>query len=599
MTGFRGSDPFVEQVRAATDIVALVSSYLELRQAGRRWKGVCPFHTEKTPSFFVHEENQTFYCFGCHQGGDVFRFLMLQERLTFPEALRMLAEKAGIPMPRLRGHDSSEDRIGEALEVAAAFYRNMLRSPAGGPALAYLAKRGIDEKEIERYGIGWAPASWDGLLRHARQLLPERALIQAGLLIEGERGLYDRFRERIMIPVRTAGGRTVAFGGRLLGPGEPKYLNSPETSVYRKGTILFGLPEAREAIRSAGNLIVVEGYFDVIALMAAGIGNAVGTCGTALSADQAALLRRYGERWTLLFDGDFAGRAAVLRALDAAVPVHPGVRIALCPDGLDPDTWVRGDGADAVRAGVARAVTPLQYLDTWTRDQGMQIEQIIPRAAELLKKVADPLVRERWVQEAAGRFHLTEARIWSVIGKSTGTEAGRSAAMAAAGFVGGRDASSAGENAGADRAGAVLTARERQIVSAAVRRPVIAPLLIAAIDGLPVVGTACREILDWISSIGDGVDDAAGLLSRAAEDPGRMRDFAFMHGEAEDPDPGVENPEEILRRLQLWGLRYRMRSLTDSIRLTEEQGGDVAPLLAQQQEMAEAMRQLGNSEGSG
>ncbi len=573
----RGTDPFVEQVRAASDIVGLISSYLELKRAGRRWKGLCPFHTEKTPSFFVHEENQTFYCFGCHQGGDVFHFLMLQERLTFPEALRMLAEKAGIPMPRQRNQDAAGDRIGEALEVASAFYREALRSPAGRAARAYLAGRGIRESEIERFGLGLSPPAWDGLLRHAKRLLPERALLQAGLVIEGERGLYDRFRDRLMIPIRTPGGRIVAFGGRLLGPGEPKYLNSPETAVYKKGTILFGLPEAREAIRASGNLIVVEGYFDVISMSASGIGETVGTCGTALTPEQAGLLRRYGERWTLLFDGDAAGRAAVMRALDAAVPVHPAVRIALCPDGSDPDSWVRRDGPAAVREAVTRASTPLQYLEEWTRSQGMEIEEILPRAADLLRKVSDPLIRDRWVQEASGRFRIHEARIWGAIGRIPGAMEPRGK----------------GESAGVTR----LTAREREVVSAAVRRPAIAVSFLEVAREMPVIGTRCREILDWIATRHtEGVREAAALLSRAADEPALTRDLAFLHEEAEDADPSPEHPEEVLHGIRSWAMRYRMQELTDRIRRTEEGGGDVAPLLEEKQNLAKALRELVESE---
>lgn len=568
----RGTDPFVEQVRAATEIVGLVSSYLELKRAGRRWKGLCPFHTEKTPSFFVHEENQTFYCFGCHQGGDVFQFVMIQERLTFPEALRMLAEKAGIPMPRQRAQDSSGDRIGEALEVASAFYRNTLRSPAGSVARAYLTKRGISDAEIDRFGLGLAPAAWDGFLMHARRLLPERALIQAGLVIEGDRGLYDRFRDRVMIPIRTAGGRVVAFGGRLLGPGEPKYMNSPESLIYKKGTMLFGLPEAREAIRAAGNLIVVEGYFDVISLSAAGIGETVGTCGTALTAEQASLLRRYGERWTLLFDGDDPGRAAVIRAMDAVVPVHPAVRIALCPDGSDPDSWVRREGPAALRQAVERGSTPLQYLEDWTRGQGMGLEEVLPRVTDLLRKVSDPLIRDRWVQEAAGRFRIAEARLWEAIGKAPG-------------------GSESGKRGVPPRSN--LTAREREIVAAAVRRPEIAAALLDAGEDGSVIGPRCREILEWISGrFGEGIVEPAPLLSLAADEPAILGDLAFLHGETGDIEPAPEHPEEVLRRLRGWALRHRMQDLTDRIRRIEEQGGDVSSLLQEKQDLAEVLKRL-------
>jgi DNA primase len=571
--GLRGSDPFVEQVRLATDIVGTISSYIELKRAGKRWKGLCPFHTEKSPSFFVHEENQTFYCFGCHQGGDVFQFVMLQEKLTFPEALRMLAEKAGIPIPRTSARGQSEDRIGEALDVASEFFRSSLGAPEGRAARDYLAARGIEGAQIARFGIGWAPASWDALLRHARRLLPERALLQAGLVVEGERGLYDRFRERVIIPIRTAGGRTVGFGGRLLGPGEPKYLNSPETPLYKKGTVLFGLPEAREGIRQAGNVLVVEGYFDVIALHAGGIDWAVGTCGTALTPEQAGLLRRYSERWTLLFDGDAAGRAAVLRALDAVLGVHPGVRIAICPQGVDPDSWIRRDGPAVVREGCEHALTPLQYLEGWAREEGLTIEETLPRVAEMLRKVTDPLIRDRWVQEAAGRFHLAERRVWEAVG-----------APAPAARI-----------PGVEREPFRLAARERQIVAAAVQHPGLAADLREACEGVPGIGDICLEILAWIDARSQaGVLDPAELLSLATEEPNLMRDFAFLHeegGSAESEEGGLL-PEDLIRRLRTLGLQHRMRDLTDRIRHVEEQGADVSPLLGEKQRLAAELRAL-------
>lgn len=583
--GLRGSDPFVEQVRLATDIVATISGYLELKRAGRRWKGICPFHTEKTPSFFVHEENQTFYCFGCHQGGDVFQFVMLQEKLTFPEALHMLAEKAGIPIPRSSARGAAEDRIGEALDVAAEFFRSSLAAPEGRAAREYLSARGIDEALVAHFGIGWAPASWDALLRHARRLLPERALLQAGLVVEGERGLYDRFRERVMIPIRTAGGRTVAFGGRLLGPGEPKYLNSPETSLYKKGTVLYGLPEAREGIRKAGNVLVVEGYFDVISLHAGGVDWAVGTCGTALTPDQAALLRRYGERWTLLFDGDAAGQAAVLRALDAVLSVHPGVRIAVCPTGVDPDSWIRRDGAQAVRDGCERAISPLQYLEGWAREQGLTVEQTLPRVAEMLRKVVDPLIRDRWVQEAAGRFHLAEARVWEAVG----------APAAPASGTGTRPA-------GPSREPFRLSPRERQIIAAAVQGPTLAADLLEACAEVPGIGPVCRSILTWVDEqVRTGVTDPARLLSLATEDPELVRDLAFLNDEggSVDAEEGDLLPEDLIRRLRTLGLRNRMRELTDRIRMAEERREEIGPLLAEKQRLAAELRSNQQSGAAG
>lgn len=568
----RGTDPFVEQVRLATDVLAVVSPYVELHRAGKRWKGLCPFHTEKTASFFVNQENQTYYCFGCQQGGDVFSFLMAQERMTFPEALRTLAERAGIPMPQSRyARDEADERIGEAMEVAEAFYRERLASADGRAAREYLDGRGIDASVADRFRIGWAPASWDALLRHAGRLLPERILLKAGLVVEGERGLYDRFRERVIIPIRTAGGRTVAFGGRLLGPGEPKYLNSPETPLYKKGSVLYGLPEAREAIRAHGDVIVVEGYFDAIGLSMAGIDWVVGTCGTAFTPEQANLLRRYTDRWTLLFDGDAAGRAAVLRALDAAVPVHPGVRVALCPMGEDPDTWVRKAGRQAVEAAFARAQTPLQFLEEWAHEARWTEEMTLARAGDLLRKVADPLIRDRWIQEAAGRFRIRERQILEAIGRP----AGATARPAGAGAPGGAKP---------------MPARERNVLGAAARFPALTGELREACEEIPGIAPRCLEILRWMEERHrEGVVDEAGMLSRAAEEPALLRDLSFLHGEEAQ---AAEIPADMPRRLRRLALQHRMRELTDRIRRAEEKGEDIRQLVVEKQALASELRDI-------
>jgi DNA primase len=312
----------------------------------------------------------------------------------------------------------------------------------------------------------------------------------------------------------------------------------------------------------------------VIALHMGGIDWVVGTCGTALTPEQALLLRRYGERWTLLFDGDSAGRAAVLRALDAVVGVHPGVRIALCPDGVDPDTWIRRDGAATLQDACARALTPLQYLEGWARAEGLTMEQTLPRVAELLRKVGDPLIRDRWVQEAAGRFHLAESRVWEVVG--TPAAAARSAPAVREPFR--------------------LGARERQIVAAAVQSPEMAADLIEACTGVPGIGTICLEVLAWIDVQNQaGVRDPAKLLSLATEEPNLMRDLAFLHdegGAAEPEEGGGLPPEDLIRRLRTLGLQSRMRDLTDRIRRTEEAGGDVEPLLSEKLRMATEMRSL-------
>jgi DNA primase len=353
-----------ERVRAVSDVVEVIGQYVTLKRAGRSWKGLCPFHQEKTPSFTVSPERQTFHCFGCGAGGDVFRFVQEVERLTFPEALRLLAGRAGIPLPRLAAGEGMGGKLTELCEEAAALYRRSLLDPGlGGAARALLRARGIGEEVEERFGLGFAPPGWDFLTGRLEKRFGAALLLQAGLAVERERGgLYDRFRERLVVPLRQPSGRVVGFGGRALGQEEPKYLNSPETAVYRKGQFLFGLGEARAALQESREPILVEGYFDCLVLHQAGFRSAVAVAGTALTPEQARLLRRYADGVVLCLDGDAAGRAAQRRALAPLLSAGLALRVASLAEGEDPDSLVRRRGAAALEAVVEGAVSPAAYL---------------------------------------------------------------------------------------------------------------------------------------------------------------------------------------------------------------------------------------------
>lgn len=353
-----------ERVRAASDVVEVIGQYVTLKKTGRTWKGLCPFHQEKTPSFTVSPERQTFHCFGCGAGGDVFRFVQEVERLTFPEALRQLAERAGIELPRFEAAEGESGKLYELCEEAARLYRRGLLDPGvGAEARALLRRRGIGEEVEERFGVGFAPGGWDFLTGRLEKRFGAALLLKAGLAAERERGgVYDRFRERVVVPLRLPSGRVVGFGGRTLGDEEPKYLNSPETPVYRKGQFLFGIGEAREAFKAGREPILVEGYFDCLVLHQAGFSSAVAAAGTAFTADQARLLKRYADGVTLCFDGDAAGRTAQRRALAPLVSEGLAVRVASLPEGEDPDSLLRGQGAAALEQAMAAAVSPAAYL---------------------------------------------------------------------------------------------------------------------------------------------------------------------------------------------------------------------------------------------
>ena len=364
---------FVDRVRSAADIVKTVGEYLHLRKVGRRHVGLCPFHAEKTPSFSVDEQKQVFYCFGCGAGGDIFKFLMLHEKLEFGEALKILAEKNGIEVPRASWRQaprSLKERLYEANALAAAHYRETLAHAENGrPGREYLAGRGIQAGTVERLGIGYALHGWEGLKSRllSRGFSPEE-LSSSGLLVpraDGS-GSYDRFRERIIFPIVSVVGKIVGFGGRAIGsPGdsrhEPKYLNSPETPVYSKGETLYGLYQAREALRERGFAVLVEGYLDFASLFEAGIENVVASLGTAFTDGHARLLARYVDRVVVNYDADAAGKAAALRSLAPLVARGLEVKVLRLPAGEDPDLYVRRIGADEYRGRLDSAPDYMDY----------------------------------------------------------------------------------------------------------------------------------------------------------------------------------------------------------------------------------------------
>ncbi len=357
----------IEAIRNRIDLVDLVGRYVALKQAGRSFKGLCPFHHEKTPSFHVNPQLGIFHCFGCAAGGNAFAFLMRHDNLTFPEAVRSLARDCGIEVPEERSDVEAGigRRLRGACAVAERFYRDALKSPEGAAARAYLAKRGLDDEQVARFGIGFAPDRWDALVRAlAAADVPAELGVRAGLLGEGQRGHYDRLRGRVIFPIRDVRGDAIAFGGRAL-PGrdgtapEPKYLNTPESPLFRKREALYGMPDALEAIRRAGRAVVVEGYFDRIALARADVGEALATCGTALTPDHARQLCRRTQEVVLLFDGDAAGQRAVERSLLLLLPEGLRVRAVELPAGEDPDTYLEKHGRDALRQLVADAMPAL------------------------------------------------------------------------------------------------------------------------------------------------------------------------------------------------------------------------------------------------
>ncbi|MEW6490398.1 MAG: DNA primase [Thermodesulfobacteriota bacterium] len=416
-------DDVLETIRSRVSIVDAVGRHVALKKAGRTWKGLCPFHSEKTPSFVVNDERGTYHCFGCGAGGSVFRFLMEVEGRSFVEVVRALAEQAGVSLstgpedPGERRERAERDALLEVLALARRYYRHQLtEGRAGGPAREYLARRGVAPEVAEAFGLGCAPAGWDNLARFlaGKGVDLARAAL-AGLVAPRQSGgYYDRLRDRLVFPIQDAQGRVVSFGGRVLGEGEPKYLNGPESPVFRKGEVLYGVFQGAEALRRERRALLVEGYLDVISLHARGLPTALATLGTALTADHIRALRRRADEVVLVYDGDEAGRRAAFRSLDLFLAEGYPCRGILLPPKEDPDSFVRGGGDLGALAAEARPLLELYLEETAGRFDLASVEGQLAAAADLaprLAAVTDPLARDLYVRRAAEVLDVTEAQL--------------------------------------------------------------------------------------------------------------------------------------------------------------------------------------------
>ncbi|HJQ73733.1 MAG TPA: DNA primase [Gaiellaceae bacterium] len=415
-------DESIRAVRERASLTEVVSDVVALRRRGRSAIGLCPFHAEKTPSFNVSEERGFYHCFGCGEHGDVFAFVMKTESLAFPDAVRRVAQRFGVPVPEdTADRGRSGEPLAAANKAAAAFFRAELAGPGGTRARTYLRERGLDDAIVDRFGLGWAPGAGEALARHlrARGIRVEDA-IAAGLVLrrENREGFFDRFRDRVMFPIADPTGKVIAFGGRILpgretaGDPPPKYLNSPETALFRKSHTAYGLGQARDAIRRTGRAIVVEGYLDVIALAQAGIGEVVAPLGTALTVDQLRLVRRLTENVLACFDGDTAGRRAAARSFPVFLEAGLWGRGVFLPAGEDPDTFVRGQGREALERCLATA-EPL--VEAFVAELAGPDREAVGRRADaarevarLLRRVENPYEHDVLARLAAERLGVRE-----------------------------------------------------------------------------------------------------------------------------------------------------------------------------------------------
>lgn len=421
---------FIDELQLKADIVQVVQEYVSLKKSGSRYKGLCPFHAEKTPSFSVDREKGFFYCFGCHAGGDVFKFLELQEKLGFQDAVRHLAQKFGLKIPELEGSRDSDAAERESLlkvhERAAAYFKAQLASPAGTRVRQYLHDRGLSAETIDELGLGFAPSGRDRLKETlVAEGLSVSLLVRSGLVIERDNGqVIDRFRGRLIIPICRDTGPILAFGGRALeADQQPKYLNSPETAIYSKGRTLYGLNLTKAHIRRLGYAVLVEGYFDVAQLLQAGIQPVVASSGTALTSQQAHLLRRFTSKVILSFDPDAAGQGAAARSCELLVAEGFDVNVAVLPAGDDPDGFVRKRGREAYQALLRSSRPYLEYLldrtaaqYDLTTDEGRR--QFLGVMLSVAARIPDAAGRDQFADRLAHKARITEDVIRAEIRKA-------------------------------------------------------------------------------------------------------------------------------------------------------------------------------------
>jgi DNA primase len=576
----------LDEIRAGVDVVELVGRFVNLRKAGQNYKGLCPFHAEKTPSFMVNPRKGIFHCFGCGVGGDAFGFLMRQDRLTFPEAVRALARQAGVPLPEERGPrpaDSGREELYRAMELAAAFYTERLWTAGGERARAYLDERGIAPEVARRFGLGWAPEGWETLPDAMKAAgVTEDAMVAAGLRVarENKPGAYDRFRGRLLFPIRDLQGRVVAFGGRGFGDEQPKYLNSPETPLYTKGNLLYAADLARESIRDKNRALIVEGYIDCLMAHQHGFTETVAALGTAFTAAQLGVLRRYCDEVVTFFDADAAGQKAAERAEELLEPTSGGltwsvnragafesagvlrVKVALLPAGHDPDTFLRAEGATAFTERIASSRSLLAYvLDRAVAESAgggaRGRVNAFARVALMLAKVGDAQEATTLAREAALKLGVDPTQLWiearrlQLALRRPATVAGVATATPAPAVV------------ERDLVGLLLASREA--------RHALLPLLPAS----DVTHAGLREVVETLARVPEVA--AEQLMSELASDAARHALSALLVDERPLADENVV-VEQFRRRLERARTAGRLRSASQAVAEGQQRASSAVPM---------------------
>jgi DNA primase len=581
---------FADRVKQQADIVRVIGEYVRLKKSGQNFSGLCPFHSEKTPSFAVHPVKQIYHCFGCGVGGDVFKFVMEMEKIPFPEAIRVVAEKCGIAVPRARERTPEERKenqqrtsLVEMHRGAAAFFAQQLNgTPEGRAAKAYLLDRGLDSEAATQFGIGFAPSGGEALLRAMKQKYPEKVLEASGLFSRDQSGrLYDRFRRRVMFPIASESGKIVAFGGRALGDDLPKYLNSPETPIYSKSNVLYHLDRAKEALRQRDFAVLVEGYMDAIAVARAGISNVVASCGTSLTEPQVKLLNRFTRRVIVNYDPDTAGQAATERSLAILLEQGAEVRVLALPGGKDPDSFIRAEGAAAYTKLLNESPSYVDYLISRARKMDLTTAEGKLRAVNFLmpyvQRIPDRILRSEWATRIAQQLRIEEPVLRESMRKAASER--RSEVKARPELVG--------------RAGKPA---ERRLVQMLIEAKEFRSQLAQAIRAEELhKGLETERVLAVLLDAAEsGERPDAASLAMALEDPDRRLLFEIAFEPVPENESSWEMAEDCLRILRLRKLRPRLQALKDK----QIQGLPIDQVLVIQREIQELQWAIARLEGS-
>jgi len=587
------NDHVLAELRSAADIVAVIGDHTKLRKAGRSWKGLCPFHNERTPSFTVDRDKGLYHCFGCGVGGDVIHFVRQLDRLDFPGAVEALASRFGVTIPRrvrLGPRQERRDRLFEAVAAAQRLYAERLARP-GNAAAKYLDARKVPAPLRQSLGLGHAPDAWDTLAKTLSGAFPEDLLIEAGLLqprAEGK-GAYDRFRDRLLFVVKDERGRPVGFGGRALSPeSEPKYLNSPESPIFSKKRLLYGLFEAREAIRKNDRVVLVEGYFDHLALLSAGIQETVASMGTALTPEQSERLRRLCPRAIVCYDGDPAGRNATQGALSHLLSLGFEAAVARLPAGEDPDDVLQREGPAALARAIEEAPDSLTWLleDIRPQEAGLSSTEKRERVGAILtvlSAIPDRILRYEEYRKVSAAVSVPVDVLWGADKANLDAPKPRSSGVGTAGNSGALTAPEAPSaekrllralTAGGEHISFILSnLNDEFLTDPRVRR------VVAAFRG----SSGTSEVVDFQGQIADLTEEERTFLSGIALD--------------ESPEPTEKGVDQLLKDLEISHLKGESAALQQAIKRAEDEGSGVDELVRQKQGIDKRIAHLRSRKG--